>query len=117
IFAYQDTSSYILFYIFAYVVTNLAAFIFIDHIEQRTGTTELTGYAGLGKKMPLLFVCFTVVAVSLIGLPPTIGFVRNLMIFSAVFDLYRDTQSTASLLLLLVVVLTSVISLSFSFRI
>ncbi|TYP92991.1 NADH dehydrogenase subunit N [Sphingobacterium allocomposti] len=115
--AYQDTSSYILFYIFAYVVTNLAAFIFIDHIEQRTGTTELTGYAGLGKKMPLLFVCFTVVAVSLIGLPPTIGFVGKLMIFSAVFDLYGDTQATALVLLLIVGVLTSVISLFFYFRI
>src|SRR5690606_38163114 len=79
-------------------------------------TTALNGYAGLGKKMPLLFVCFTVVAVSLIGLPPTIGFVGKLMIFSAVFDLYRDTQATALVLLLVVGALTSVISLFFYFR-
>src|SRR5690606_21555062 len=41
VFAYQDSSSYLLFYIVAYVIMNLATFIFIDQIEQQTGSTSL----------------------------------------------------------------------------
>ena len=36
IFAYQDDHSYLLFYIMAYVLMNLATFIFIDQLEQQT---------------------------------------------------------------------------------
>ncbi|MFD1769659.1 NADH-quinone oxidoreductase subunit N [Sphingobacterium suaedae] len=117
IFAYQDTYNYLLFYSIAYVTMNLAAFLFIDHLEQQTGSTKLRAYAGLGKKMPALFTAFTLLAVSLIGLPPTIGFIGKLMVFSAVFDLYQETNALPILLLLIVGALTSVISLFFYFRI
>ncbi|GHE43630.1 NADH-quinone oxidoreductase subunit N [Sphingobacterium griseoflavum] len=117
IFAYQDTFRYLFFYLVAYVLMNLATFIFIDHLEQRTGSTTLRSYMGLGRKLPLLFSAFTIVAVSLIGLPPTIGFIGKLMVFSAVFDSYQDGQDTSVLLLLVVGALTAVISLFFYFRI
>lgn len=117
IFAYQDTFSYLLFYIVAYVIMNLASFIFIDQLEQQTGSTELRSYIGLGKKMPLVFTAFTVVGISLIGLPPTVGFMAKLMVFSAVFDLFQASADLSILLLLVVGALTAVISLFFYFRI
>lgn len=117
IFAYQDAHSYLMFYMVAYVIMNLATFIFIDRLEQQTGSTQLQSYAGLGKSFPMLFTAFTVVAISLIGLPPTIGFIGKLMVFSAVFDLYQSSGDLAILALLVVGALTAVISLFFYFRI
>ncbi|WP_437922309.1 NADH-quinone oxidoreductase subunit N [Sphingobacterium sp. LRF_L2] len=117
VFAYQDSFNYLLFYIIAYVIMNLATFIFIDHVEQRTGSTTLADYSGLGKKMPVLFTSFTLVGISLIGLPPTIGFMGKLLVFSSVFDLYQETGDIGPLILLIVGALTSVISLFFYFRI
>lgn len=117
VFAYQDIFSYLLFYIVAYVLMNLATFIFIDEIEQQTGSTSLSSYAGLGKQMPLLFTAFTLVAVSLIGIPPTIGFVAKLMVFTSTFSIFQSSGETGALLLLIVGALTSVISLFFYFKI
>lgn len=117
VFAYQDAFSYLLFYIVAYVIMNLATFIFIDQIEQQTGSTSLLSYAGLGKKMPMLFTAFTLVAVSLIGIPPTVGFVAKLMVFTSTFSVFQSSGDTGALLLLIVGALTAVISLFFYFRI
>lgn len=117
VFAYQDAFNYLLFYIVAYVIMNLATFIFIDQIEQQTGSTSLLSYAGLGKKMPLLFTAFTVVAISLIGIPPTVGFVAKLMVFTSTFSVFQSSGDTGTLLLLIVGALTAVISLFFYFKI
>ncbi|MGO1243982.1 MAG: NADH-quinone oxidoreductase subunit N [Sphingobacterium sp.] len=117
IYAYQDSAAFLFFYISAYVLMNLAAFLFIDQLEQRTGSTAINSYAGLGKKMPILFTAFSLVCISLVGLPPTIGFMGKLMVFSALFDFTGAYDNTAVILLLAVGALTSVISLFFYFRI
>ncbi len=117
IYAYQDSSAFLFFYISAYVLMNLAAFLFINQLEQQTGSTTISSYAGLGKKMPLLFTAFSLVCISLVGLPPTIGFIGKLMVFTALFDFTGEYNNTAVILLLIVGALTSVISLFFYFRI
>lgn len=117
VFAYQDSADYLLFYIVAYVLMNLATFIFIDYLEQQTGATALSSYNGLGKKMPLVFTAFTLVAISLVGIPPTVGFVAKLMVFTSTFAIFQSTGDTAVVLLLIVGALTSVISLFFYFKI
>ena len=38
------------------------------------GITSVDKLAGLGKKMPVTFTCFTILSLSLIGIPPTGGF-------------------------------------------
>src|SRR5690606_6583610 len=89
----------------------------IDSIESSTGIVDLHGYTGLGKKFPLLFTCFTFAGISLVGLPPTAGFIGKLLVFTSVFDVYQSTQDVAYLLLLIVGALTSVISLFYYFKI
>lgn len=112
-----ETPAILLFYITTYVFMNLAAFSFIDTLEQKTGTAELHIYSGLGKKMPLLFTCFTLIGISLIGLPPTGGFVGKLLVFTAVFEKYQLLNDVSYLILLVVGALTSVISLFYYFKI
>ncbi len=38
------------------------------------GKTQVSDLEGMGKKMPVTFVCFTVLSLSLIGIPPMAGF-------------------------------------------
>ncbi|MCY4779937.1 NADH-quinone oxidoreductase subunit N [Sphingobacterium sp. UT-1RO-CII-1] len=116
IFAYKQSFEYLLFYLIAYTIMNFIAFIFIDYIEKYTKSSSLLSYSGLGKQMPLLFTLFTFVAISLIGLPPTMGFVGKLMVFTSVFDIYQESNNTFVLLMLIIGALTSVISLFFYFR-
>lgn len=107
----------LLFYLAVYTLMNIAVFAFIQTLEEKIGSTTIADYAGLGKTYPILFTIFTFVGISLIGLPPTAGFIGKLLVFSATFDLYQTTQDIPFLLLLIVGALTSVISLFYYFRI
>jgi len=107
----------LLYYLYSYVLMNLASFIFIGQLEQQTKQTSVASYAGLGKRYPVVFVAFTFILISLIGLPPTAGFVGKLLIFSSVLDVYQEDNYAGLLILLIVGALTAVISLFFYFRI
>ncbi len=106
-----------LFYIAIYTIMNLSVFAFVDIIEQRTRTTAITSYAGLGKHMPILFTLFTLLGISLVGLPPTAGFVGKVLVFTSVFEVYQTSQEVMYLLMMIAGALTSVISLFYYFKI
>jgi len=94
----------VLVYFVTYLVMNFGAFYVVQLIANKIGSDELDDYNGLGYKAPLLGVAMTIFLVSLTGLPPTIGFIGKLYIFTAVLD--------ANLIWLAVVgVLNSVVSL------
>jgi NADH-quinone oxidoreductase subunit N len=85
---------------------NIGAFYVVVLISNKTGSENLDDYKGLGKRMPLSGAALTVFLISLVGLPPTFGFIGKLMIFTALIgkgDLY--------MWLALIGILTSVISL------
>lgn len=42
--------------------------------------------AGLGKKYPLLGINAVIILISLVGLPPTVGFLAKLLVFSSLAD-------------------------------
>lgn len=107
----------LLFYIAVYTIMNLAVFGLIDVLEQKTGTAILEEYQGLGKQFPILFSVFTLLGISLIGLPPTAGFVGKLFVFTSIFDLFQFNNNKYYLILLVVGALTSVISLFYYFKI
>ncbi len=113
----DNNQEILLFYLAAYTLMTLAAFAFIDSIESATGIVNLNDYTGLGKKFPLLFTCFTFAGISLVGLPPTVGFIGKLLVFTSVFEVYQSDRSVAYLLLLIIGALTSVISLFYYFKI
>src|SRR5690606_20651742 len=107
----------LLYYLLVYAVMNLAVFGFIDILERNGASAELPQWSGLGAQFPILFTAFTFMGISLIGLPPTAGFMGKLLVFTAVFEQYQDHKSVAYLLLLVVGALTSVISLFYYFKI
>lgn len=95
-----------LFYLLGYLLMNIGAFYVVILIANRTGSENLDDYRGLGRKMPLAGAALTVFLISLVGLPPTIGFIGKLMIFSALL-----AKGSVYIWLALIGVLTSVIAL------
>ncbi len=95
-----------LFYLLSYFLMNFGAFYVVILIANKIGSENLDDYRGLGKKMPLAAAALTVFLVSLVGLPPTLGFIGKLMIFSALL-----AKGSLYLWLALIGIMTSVISL------
>ncbi len=95
-----------LFYLLSYFIMNFGAFYVVILISNKTGSENLDDYRGLGKKMPLAGAALTVFLISLVGLPPTVGFIGKLMIFSALL-----TKGSLYIWIALVGIMTSVISL------
>ena len=76
----------VLFYLVAYAVTNLAAFFAIIAITNKTGSDMISGFAGMARRAPLLSILLALGLLSLLGIPPTAGFVGKVFVFSAAVD-------------------------------
>ena len=73
----------LLFFLAAYAVANLAAFGVV--IELR-GRTRFADYAGLSQRRPWLAAGMALALLSLVGIPPLVGFVGKLQLFVAAMD-------------------------------
>ncbi len=71
----------VLFYLAAYAVTNLGAFIAIIGLANRAGGESIGDLAGLGRREPFMALVLTLCLISLTGLPPTAIFVGKIYIF------------------------------------
>jgi NADH-quinone oxidoreductase subunit N len=101
----------ILYYLLAYAVTNLGAFGVTALVATRDRPNgDLRDFAGLWHSRPLMAGLMTVFLLSLGGFPPTAGFIGKWYIFSAAVQ--RGDYGLA-----VIGVLTSVVSVSYYFRI
>lgn len=57
-----------------YILATSGVFIALAYIEQKGIRTDLSGISGLWKKMPVLSVGVSILVLSLIGMPPLLGF-------------------------------------------
>ena len=76
----------VLFYLAGYAMTNLTAFSVIIAISNKTNSDMIDSFAGLVKKSPLMAAAMTLSMISLIGIPPTVGFMAKIYIFGAAMD-------------------------------
>jgi len=75
--------SAVLFFLGTYAATNLGVFFVVIAVGQRTGSYELSEYAGLARRSPLLAGVLGLCLLSLTGIPPTAGFIAKLYVFNA----------------------------------
>jgi NADH-quinone oxidoreductase subunit N len=75
--------SAVAFYAGAYVFMNLGAFAVVAFLRNMLHSEEIEDYAGLIHRAPILVVCFCVILVSLIGIPPLAGFFGKYQIFAS----------------------------------
>ena len=71
----------IAFYIGAYLFMNLAAFAIVAFLRNTFHSEEIATYGGLVRTSPGVTVCFIIVLLSLIGIPPMAGFLAKVLIF------------------------------------
>lgn len=71
------------FYIFAYIFTNLAAFGVVATFWRAVGSDEIADYAGLSRRAPGLALVMLIAFLSLAGMPPLGGFVAKVWVFAA----------------------------------
>ena len=73
----------VVFYMTAYIVTNLTAFGVVMAVGRVIGTDEYDGYKGLSRRSPLLGLIMLAAFLSLAGMPPFGGFVAKVFVFAA----------------------------------
>ena len=76
----------VVFYLTAYLVTNLAAFGVAAVFWRTTGTDEFTAYYGMSRRSPWLAMAMLVALLSLAGMPPLGGFVAKVFVFAAAVE-------------------------------
>jgi NADH-quinone oxidoreductase subunit N len=76
----------VLFYLGAYLITNLAAFGAVIVFSHVVGSDEIADYAGLSRRSPALALAMLVSFLSLSGMPPLAGFVAKVFVFAAAVD-------------------------------
>lgn len=101
------------FYLIAYAIMNLGAFLVVLIVANESGDETIGAYSGLarrGRAGMVLAVAMMIFLLSLVGIPPFVGFVGKFYLFMAVLD--------SNLVWLAVVgVINSVISLYYYMRI
>jgi len=100
----------ILFFLASYALANLGAFIAIIAISNKTGSDEIKDFSGMSRRAPALALVLALCLISLIGIPPTGGFIAKFYIFNAAIQ--QDL-----LWLVIIAVLNSVISAYYYLRV
>ena len=78
-----DAASSVIFYILGYSLTNLALFTTVTIISNNINSSLIDDFSGISKISPVLAFTLSLVMISLIGLPPTVGFFSKAYIFNA----------------------------------
>jgi NADH-quinone oxidoreductase subunit N len=79
----------VMFYLAQYAATNLCAFLAIVVATGVTKSDEISSFAGLGRRSPLLGVSLFLAMASLAGVPPLSGFFGKFQLFAAVVQAAR----------------------------
>ena len=96
-----------IYYIFVYIFSNLAAFGVAGAIENASGKLSIDDYRGLSKSNPRLAFAMMLAMFSLAGIPPFAGFFSKFFIFTAAIN-----QGTVAIyVLVLIALINTIISL------
>lgn len=76
----------LVYYIFVYLFSNLAAFGVVNNIENRTKKLNIDDYKGFYATNPTLSFIMTLAMFSLGGIPPFAGFFSKIFIFAAALE-------------------------------
>ncbi|MBM3671578.1 MAG: NADH-quinone oxidoreductase subunit N [Actinobacteria bacterium] len=93
-------------YLLIYAGMNLGAFAAVIAVARRTGSAEISSYAGLGRTDPALAVMMTIFLFSLAGIPFLAGWFAKLVMFRAAFD----SGTTGAVILGVVAAINAVIA-------
>ena len=73
----------LMLYLFAYLFTNVGAFLVVLAVEEQYGSGDMSSFSGLGQRSPGLAWAMFIFLLSLTGIPLTGGFVGKFFVFGA----------------------------------
>jgi NADH-quinone oxidoreductase subunit N len=94
--------SALVYYVLTYGLAALGAFGVISVVQEQTGDSNLSNFAGLSRRAPVLALAMMVFILSLAGIPPLAGFFGKFYVFAAVL---RAASTNLGLLWLVVLAL------------
>ncbi len=104
------------FYLVAYCIMNFGAFACVMAVAGETGRDDLRAFEGLGKRNMGLAVMMAILLLSLIGIPPTFGFLGKAKLFLAGLEAANAGYPIMGVLLV-VAALNTAVSCYYYFRI
>jgi NADH-quinone oxidoreductase subunit N len=85
------------FYTVGYLFMNLGAFAVVAFLRNQTGSEDLMDYRGLARRSPTMVVSLCFFLLSLLGIPPLIGFIAKFRVFAVLWEESRNyTQAGES---------------------
>jgi NADH-quinone oxidoreductase subunit L len=75
-----------LFHMINHAMYKGGLFLTAGSVERQTGTTDLGKLGGLGRKMPVTFLCFLITAAAISGVPPMNGFFSKELVFEGALE-------------------------------
>lgn len=99
----QEAFEAMIVYFPVYLVMNLGAFFTVLFIENATSRCDLSAYRGMIRRSPLLATVLTIFLLSLLGIPPTAGFMVKFKMFGA---LIKGATQPAMILVILGIINT-----------
>jgi NADH-quinone oxidoreductase subunit N len=75
-----------LVYLVAYLLMNLGAFAIVAFLRNQTGSEDLADYRGMVRRSPGMTIALSIFLLSLLGVPPLVGFVAKIEIFMALWQ-------------------------------
>jgi len=73
----------LLIYLFAYLFTNVGAFLVVMAVEESEGSSDVSVFNGLAQRSPAMAWAMFIFLLSLTGIPLTGGFIGKLFVFGA----------------------------------
>jgi NADH-quinone oxidoreductase subunit N len=106
----------VLFYLTAYILTNIAAFAVVEIVTNVTGSELIKDMAGFSRKAPGVALGMLAAMLSLGGVPPLAGFFAKFFIFNAAVGYQTTDPATGQIIhpliwLAIVGVLNSIVAL------
>lgn len=103
-------SGSVLYYVLGYALTNLGIWAVIVALENQGDGTDLADFKGLAQRAPVLAWSMVFLFISLIGIPPTVGFFGK-------FYLFRAAVQTGYTWLALIMAANSAISVGYYYAV
>src|SRR6056297_273271 len=102
-----------LFQLISHTLGKALLFLAVGYMIVHTGSMNISSFEGMGKKMPYTSFFFTIGALSLVGLPPFIGFPSKFMIVkAAIFK-----QEILYTVLIILVLTATVVEAAYFFKV
>ena len=108
--------SAVAFYLLIYTLMTYGSFMLAGWMNERLGSEQIDDLKGLAGSVPIIAVMFSILMVSLTGLPPTAGFIAKLQVLLALGAELKGMLSPVALVLIVGLLLNTVVSLFYYLR-